>query len=69
MPDTSASNKYLARPTDFLAPFSLSLEVSGSKEFVEFKDVSFVTNVYTPDATVTGTAQYYSVFDVQITLF
>ena len=60
---TAASNKYLARPTDFLAPFSLSVEVSGSKEFVEFKDVSFV-QTFNPDATVTGTPLYYSVFDV-----
>jgi hypothetical protein len=60
---TAASNKYLARPVDFLAPFSLSVEVSGSKEFVEFKDVSFV-QTFNPDATVTGTPLYYSVFDV-----
>ena len=60
---TAASNKYLARPTDFLAPFSLSVEVSGKKEFVEFKDVSFV-QTFNPDATVTGTPLYYSVFDV-----
>lgn len=33
------------------------------KEFVEFKDVSFV-QTFNPDATVTGTPLYYSVFDV-----
>ena len=60
---TAASNKYLARPVDFLAPFSLSVEVGGSKEFVEFKDVSFV-QTFNPDATVTGTPKFYSVFDV-----
>ena len=60
---TAASNKYLARPADFLAPFSLSVEVGGSKEFVEFKDVSFV-QTFNPDPTVTGTPKFYSVFDV-----
>jgi len=60
--NVSASNKYLAKPTDFLAPFSLSLEISGSKEFLEFKDVSFL-QTYTPDSSVTGTAKYYSVFN------
>ena len=58
-----SSNKFLTCPSDFLAPFSLSVEVSGSKEFVEFKDVSFV-QTFNPDATVTGTPLYYSVFDV-----
>jgi ribosomal protein S18 len=40
--NATASNKYLACPNDFLAPFSLSYEVSGSKTFIDFKDVSFL---------------------------
>ena len=61
--NATASNKYLACPPDFLAPFSLSYEVSGSKTFIEFKDVSFL-QTYTPDATTTGTPRYYGQFDV-----
>ena len=30
----TTGNKFLAAPTDFLAPFSLSIEVSGAKEFL-----------------------------------
>lgn len=56
-------NKYVALPGDFLAPFSLSIEVSSNKEFLELKDVSFI-QTYTPDASVTGQPLYYSVFDV-----
>jgi len=56
-------NKYVALPGDFLAPFSLSIEVSSNKEFLELKDVSFI-QTYSPDASVTGQPLYYSVFDV-----
>ena len=58
------SNKYLACPSDFLAPFSLSLETSGGqKTFVEFKDVSFV-QTYTPNSATLGFPKYYAQFDV-----
>ena len=61
---TTASNKYLACPTDFLAPYSLSLAgADGDKFFVEFKDVSFI-QTYTPDSTTTGAPRYYGQFDV-----
>ena len=60
----TASNKYLACPSDFLAPFSLSLAgTDGDKFFIEFKDVSFLQE-YTPDATTTGEPRYYAQFDV-----
>ena len=60
-----ADKKYLPCPSDFLAPFSLSYTKTdgGSKEFVEFKDVSFL-QTYTPDSTTTGEPRYYAVFDV-----
>jgi hypothetical protein len=61
--NASAGNKYLACPTDFLAPMSLSYEVSGDKVFVDFKDVSFI-QTYTPDGTTTGLPRYYAQFDV-----
>ena len=40
---TDANNsQYLALPSDYLAPFSLSYTANNSKEFVMFKDVNFV---------------------------
>jgi len=61
---TSASNKYLACPSDFLAPFSLSLAgTDGDKLFLDFKDPSFL-QTYTPDSTTTGAPRYYAVFDI-----
>ena len=60
----TASNKFLACPGDFLAPFSLSLAgTDGDKFFIDFKDPSFI-QTYTPDATTTGSPRYYAVFDV-----
>lgn len=59
----TTGNKYLAAPSDFLAPFSLSITVSGSQEFLLFKDLDFV-QTYTPDATTTGQPKYYAQFDV-----
>jgi len=59
----TTSNKFLAAPTDFLAHFSLSIEVSGAKEFLLFKDLDFV-QTYTPNATTTGQPKYYAQFDV-----
>lgn len=62
--NVTAGNKYLAAPSDFLAPFSLSfVDPNGDKVFLEFKDVSFIQE-YTPDASVTGTPRYYAQFDV-----
>jgi len=61
---TVASDQYLACPTDFLAPFSLSLEgSSGGKFFLEFKDPSFI-QFYNPDSAVTGQPKYYAQYDV-----
>ena len=61
---TTASNKFLACPSDFLAPFSLSLAgTDGDKFFIDFKDPSFM-QTYTPDATTTGSPRYYAVFDI-----
>lgn len=66
----TSGNKFLAVPSDFLAPYSLSLRnvtdpaTSGSDYgFVEFKDVSFV-QTYTPDPATTGVPKYYATFDV-----
>jgi hypothetical protein len=56
----TTGNEYLAAPVDFLAPFSLSIDVSGDKEFLLFKDLDFV-QTYNPDATTTGQPKYYTV--------
>lgn len=60
----TASNQYLAAPSDFLAPFSLSYtDGNGNKDFLEYKDVNFVQE-FNPDASTTGAPRYYAYFDV-----
>ena len=60
----TASNKYLAAPSDFLAPFSLSfVDSTGDHQFLLFKDVDFV-QTFNPNASVTGSPRFYAVFDV-----
>lgn len=62
--NASTGNEYLASPSDFLAPFSLSFErADGSKEFIEFKDPSFI-QTFTPNDGTTGEPRYYAIFDV-----
>ncbi len=61
--DTTASNKYLNIPSDFLAPFSLSVVNDSAHEFLEYKDVSFVQS-FTPNPATTGTPRYYSLFGI-----
>jgi hypothetical protein len=61
----SSGNKYLAAPSDFLAPFSLSLtDGSSDIQFLEFKNLDFV-QTYNPDASVTGVPKYYAQFDYE----
>ena len=59
----SANNQYLGAPSDFLAPFSLTLTSNGEKEFLEFKDLSYI-ETFNPDYTTTGKPRYYAQFDV-----
>jgi len=60
----TASNRYLAAPSDFLAPFSLSfIDSSGNHVFLDFKDVDFVQS-FNPDASTTGNPRYYATFDI-----
>ena len=61
--DTTASNKYLNIPSDFLAPFSLSVVNDSAHEFLEYKDVNFVQS-FTPNPATTGTPRYYSLFGI-----
>ena len=58
------NNKYLAVPSDFLAPFALSFTDSDSNtSFVEYKDPEFI-QMYTPNPTTTGAPKYYGMFDL-----
>tara|TARA_R110000744_G_scaffold206238_1_gene324815 strand:+ start:874 stop:1521 length:648 start_codon:yes stop_codon:yes gene_type:complete len=59
----TASNQYLALPSDYLAPYSLSYTAGGDKEFVLFKDVNFVQS-FNPDDGTTGAPRYYAQFDI-----
>ena len=55
---TSASTKFLSKPTDFLAPFSLSVVNDSSKEFLLYKHVTFLQD-FTPNPSTTGVPEYY----------
>ena len=59
----TTNNQYLGATSDFLAPFSITVTVSGKKQFLEFKDLSFIEE-FNPDYTVTGVPRYYAQFDV-----
>lgn len=58
----TASNQYLAAPSDYLSPYSLSVTVGGSKVFLLNKDVEYIQE-YNPAGT-TGVPKYYALFDV-----
>jgi len=59
----TTGNKFLGAPSDFLAPFSLTITISGLKEFLEFKDLSYIESFH-PNPTETGKPRYYAQFDV-----
>ena len=60
----SQNNQYLACPSDFLAPFSLSfVDANNDKTFLEFKDTDFGQS-FNPDSTTTGDPRFYAVFDI-----
>jgi len=58
----TSSNRFLQTPTDFLASFSLSIEVSSSKKFLLQKDVNFLQE-YWPNSSLTGEPEFYALFD------
>ncbi len=59
----TTGNKYLAAPTDFLAPYSMSVVNGSNNEFLLYKDVNFLQS-YNPNSASTGTPKYYGYFDV-----
>ena len=58
----TSSNRFLTKPTDFLAPFSLSVINSSKNEFLLYKHVTFAQD-YNPNTGTTGVPLYYSDFD------
>ena len=55
---TSASTKFLSKPSDFLAPFSLSVVNDSSNEFLLYKHVTFLQD-FTPNPSTSGVPEYY----------
>jgi hypothetical protein len=58
----TSGNRFLVAPTDFLASFSLSVSVSGSKAFLLQKDVNFLQE-YWPDSSEMSVPAFYALFD------
>jgi hypothetical protein len=65
---TTASNKYLACPSDFLAVYSMAVVdgtlSTGDYEYLLNKDVNFIRQAY-PRASDTGAPKYYALFGAQ----
>ena len=60
----TADNKFLQKPSDYLATYSLSyVNASNENVFLLQKDVNFLQE-YTADPTTTGSPIYYASFDV-----
>jgi len=59
---TTASNKYLSCPSDFLAVYSIAVvDNTGAYEFLLNKDVNFIRQAY-PTPTSTAIPKYYALF-------
>lgn len=59
----TSGNRYLARPSDFLAPFSLAfIDASGNYTYLLEKDMSFIREAY-PNPSTTGLPKYYAQYD------
>jgi hypothetical protein len=59
---TSASNKYLSAPDDFLAVYSLAvIDATGRYEYLLNKDVNFIRQAY-PNPNSLGIPKYYALF-------
>jgi hypothetical protein len=59
---TSAANKYLSAPSDFLAVYSMAvIDATGRYEYLLNKDVNFIRQAY-PNPTSTSIPKYYALF-------
>ena len=62
---TSANNKYVGCPNDFLAVYSMAVvDATGAYEYLLNKDVNFIRQAY-PVPTDTGLPRYYALFGAQ----
>ena len=60
---TTASNKYLSCPSDFLSVFSMAvIDGTGSYEYLLNKDVNFIRQAYPNPTTDVGAPKYYALF-------
>lgn len=59
---TTASNKYLASPSDFLSVYSMAVvDATGRYEYLLNKDVNFIRQAY-PNPNSLGIPKYYALF-------
>lgn len=59
---TTASNKYISAPTDFLSTYSIAVvDATGAYEYLLNKDVNFIRQAY-PKPTDTAIPKYYALF-------
>ena len=56
-------NKFLEKPSDYLATFSLSYVKDSANVFLLQKDVNYIQE-FTPNPSTTGSPRFYSSFDV-----
>jgi hypothetical protein len=61
--NTSANNKYLSAPDDFLSVFSMAVvnNTTGEYYYLLDKDVNFIREAY-PSPTSTGIPKFYAIF-------
>jgi hypothetical protein len=58
----TSGNRYLARPADFLSPFSIAIvDAAGDYQYLLDKDVNFIREAY-PSTATTGQPKYYAQF-------
>ena len=63
----TAGNQYLARPSDFLAVFSIAVvDGDGDYNYLIDKDVNFIREAY-PTSATQGLPKYYAQFDGDFT--
>jgi hypothetical protein len=62
---TTAGNRYLSLPDDYLSTYSLAaIDLDGNYNYLLNKDVNFIREAY-PNAGETGIPKYYSLFGSQ----
>jgi len=59
----TTGNKFLQKPSDYLATFSLSYVKDSANVFLLQKDVNYIQE-FTPNPSTTGSPRFYSSFDV-----